>query len=180
MSTLAAPSREPSLSNLTNVGSRRPGAGWQPLVLVAWIAVPAVLGALVGVIASPDAWYAELAKPSWNPPSWVFGPVWTLLYIAMGVAAFLVWREVGWRAARVPLGLFGAQLLVNLAWSPIFFGLHQTGWALVHIIFLLTLIVTTIVAFWRVNRWAGLLLLPYLAWVSFATALNAELWRLNS
>ena len=167
------------MSNVARIDSPHPGAAWRPLALVAWIAAPIVLGLLIGRISSPDAWYAALAKPSWNPPSWVFGPVWTALYGAMGLAAYLVWRQLGWRGGRVPLGLFGAQLLVNLAWSPIFFGLHQLGWALADIIVMLALIVATTAAFWRVNRWAGVLMLPYVAWVSFAMTLNAEIWRLN-
>lgn len=167
------------MSHVARIDSPHPDAARRLLALFAWIAVPVALGALVGSVTSPDAWYAALTKPSWNPPSWIFAPVWTTLYAAMGLAAYLVWRDLGWGRGRAPLGLFVAQLLVNLAWSPIFFGLHQIGWALFDIVILLALIVATAAAFWRVNRWAGLLMIPYIAWVSFATALNAELWRLN-
>lgn len=130
--------------------------------------------------ARPDAWYAALAKPAWNPPGWVFGPVWTTLYALMGVAAWLVWRRGGWSVQRRPLGWFVAQLLLNTLWTPLFFGLHRIDLALADIVVLWVLIVTTIVSFARTSRAAAWLLAPYLAWVSFASCLTFTLWKLNS
>lgn len=148
------------------------------LALALWIAVT-FLAATAGAIAPPDGWYAQLVKPSWNPPSWVFGPVWTTLYLMMAVAAWLVWKETGWQRGRRPLGLYLAQLVLNFFWTIVFFGLHRPGAALVEIAVLWVLIVLTAMAFFRVRRLAGALLVPYLAWVSFASVLNFELWRLN-
>jgi len=121
-------------------------------------------------------WYPTIAKPVWTPPSWLFGPVWTALYAMMAVAAWLVWRRVSWSGALL---WWAAQLALNATWSPVFFGMHQIGWALVIIALLWLAIVGTTVAFWRVNPVAGWLFVPYLAWVSFATALNFALWRMN-
>lgn len=123
--------------------------------------------------------YAQLSRPSWAPPSEVFGPVWTVLYTLMAIAAWLVWREKGLRAARAPLGLFVIQLAVNALWSWLFFAWRRGALAQIEIIVLLVLIVMTIVTFWRVRRLAGLLLLPYLLWVSYATALTFALVRMN-
>ena len=128
---------------------------------------------------SLDNWYAELNKPSWNPPNFVFGPVWTMLYALMALAVWLVWRQrersvIGW-----PLTLFGGQLILNAAWSGIFFALHQPGLAFVEILLLWLMILATAVSFWRVHRVASLLLVPYLAWVAFAAVLNGTIWRLN-
>lgn len=125
-------------------------------------------------------WYAALHKPSWNPPPWVFGPAWTFLYITMAVAAWLVWREGGWKAQRRALGLFIVQWFLNALWTPLFFGAHLPGVAFGEIVLLWLAIAATLVAFWRVKKAAGLLLVPYLAWVSFAAALNFTIWRLNS
>lgn len=132
------------------------------------------------VFVSVDGWYDGLVKPAWNPPAWLFGPVWTALYVTMAVAAWLVWREGGWRAQRGPLGLFLAQWALNALWTPLFFGLHQPGLAFAEILVLWAVLAMTVRAFWRVRRGAGLLLVPYLAWVSFAAFLNFTLWRLNS
>lgn len=127
-----------------------------------------------------DEWYAGLHKPWFNPPSWVFGPVWTVLYVLMGVAAFLVWRRgTGRRAVRIALGLFVLQLVLNALWTPLFFGRHRIGGALVDIVLLWPAILATIVAFGRVSSVAALCLFPYIAWVSFAVVLNASLWWLN-
>ncbi len=131
---------------------------------------------LTGLVAMPGAWYAALTKPAWNPPAWIFGPAWTLLYTLMAVAAWLVWQRDGWRR---PLLLYGIQLALNAAWTPIFFGAHELGWALVEIVLLWAAILLTLLAFHRVSRTAGLLFVPYLAWVTFATILNFTLWRLN-
>lgn len=127
----------------------------------------------------PGAWYAALEKPSWNPPSWVFGPVWTLLYILMAVAAWRVWRIGGWKARSRELGAYLMQLALNAAWTPLFFGLQRPGLALVDIVMLLAAACWTALLFKRVDRLAAGLLVPYLAWLSFATLLNATLWWLN-
>jgi benzodiazapine receptor len=141
---------------------------------------PGLIGSLVMVGGGPQSWYATLAKPSFTPPSWVFGPVWTLLYLLMGVAAFLVWRKgLASAGVKTALAWFLVQLGLNAAWTPVFFGLHRIGLALVVIVLLLAAIVVTTDRFLRVSRPAGLLLVPYLLWVSFATVLNAALWHLN-
>ena len=131
------------------------------------------------MISDSRSWYDALHKPSWTPPAWLFGPAWTLLYVSMAVAAWLVWREGGWRPNRVALGLFLLQLLFNGLWSPLFFGLHRPGLSLVDSILIWLALAATLVAFWRVSLPAGVLLVPYLAWVTFATALNFTIWRLN-
>ena len=131
---------------------------------------------LTGMIAMPGAWYAALEKPTWNPPAWIFGPAWTILYTLMAVAAWLVWKRKGWSR---PLVFYFAQLILNAAWTPIFFGAHELGWALVEIVALWVAILLTMMAFFRVSKPAGWLFVPYLAWVTFATFLNFTLWRLN-
>lgn len=138
-----------------------------------------LLGSFFTVAESPG-WYAELVKPALTPPGFVFGPVWVTLYALMGVAAFLVWRK-GWRhpSVRTALFLFGAQLVVNALWSPLFFGLHAIGWALFDILILWLLIIGTIMSFYRVSLQAALLLIPYALWVGFATYLNASIWLIN-
>jgi len=142
-----------------------------------------LLTGFVGSFLTMDSvktWYAELSKPSFNPPDWAFGVVWPILYVMMGVAAFLVWRKrTGSRQVRIALGLFLAQLALNGIWTPIFFGLHMMGLALVEIIVLWLAILATIIAFWRISKTAACLLIPYILWVSFAIALNAGLWHLN-
>ena len=130
----------------------------------------------VGSLAMPDAWYAALAKPSFNPPNGVFAPVWTALFVLMAVAAWRVYRHAGFGAA---IALWLAQLVFNAAWSPLFFGLHRIGLALADIVVLLALILATSIAFFRIDRTAAALLLPYLAWVAFATALTLAIFRLN-
>lgn len=123
--------------------------------------------------------YAALAKPPWAPPGWVFGPVWTTLYILMGIAAWLVWRERGWTGARGALSLFLVQLAANALWTWLFFAWRRGGLALAEIILLAALIVATMLAFARVRRTAAVLLVPYLLWVLFATALTAAVWQRN-
>lgn len=126
-------------------------------------------------------WYASLAKPSWTPPDAVFAPVWTALYIMMAVAAWLVWRKAGsFAAAKAPMALFAAQLSLNAAWPALFFGLRMPGPAFAELVVLWAALAATLAAFWRVSRPAALLLAPYLAWVTFAGALNFALWRLNA
>ncbi len=128
---------------------------------------------------SIGGWYATLAKPAWSPPNWVFGPVWSLLYLAMAVAAWLVWRRVGFPHAASALNLFGVQLVLNVCWSAIFFGAHRPGLALAEILVLWLAILATMVAFRPLSRAAAWLLAPYLLWVAFAATLNFSIWRLN-
>lgn len=127
-----------------------------------------------------DGWYAELDKPFFNPPSWVFGPVWTVLFLAMAVAGWLVWRKKGFSGARIALTLFGIQLFLNVLWSTLFFGLKSPGAALVEIVVLWVAILGTTLAFRQTSRTAAALLIPYLAWVAFAAVLNLGIWYLNS
>jgi len=146
--------------------------------LALWLAV-CVMTAWFGARFTPGAWYAALAKPAWTPPAWIFGPVWTLLYILMALAAWLVWRQRGFTEAGLELSLFLVQLLVNGLWSWFFFGLQRPGWALWDLTLLWLLVGLTLGAFWRIRLLPGLLLTPYFLWVSFALALNFTLWRLN-
>ena len=150
----------------------------QLLGLAGWLLL-AFAAAALGAIASIDApsFYAKLNKPSWAPPAGVFGPVWTFLYAAMGVAAWLVWRAPG--ARRLALGLFGVQLVANVLWSWLFFAWQLGAAAAVEILVLLALIVATAAAFWRHSRVAGLLFVPYILWVAFASALTWSVWRGN-
>ena len=134
----------------------------------------------VGAFFVPGAWYESLAKPDWNPPNWLFGPVWTLLYLMIGTSGWLVWREAGFAGARWALSVFALQIVLNAAWSWLFFGLQRPDLALVKIVVLLLSIAVMIGLFWSVSRLAALLLVPYLAWVGFATVLNAAIWKLNS
>ena len=135
--------------------------------------------ASIGAAFPPGQWYAELAKPSFNPPAWVFAPVWTLLYVLMAVAAWRVWCDGSWHEHRVALSLFVLQLGLNGLWSPLFFGLNKLGLALADLILLWLVLLATIVRFRRTSTLAAALLLPYLAWVSFAGVLNYSLMRLN-
>lgn len=146
--------------------------------LIGWLLVVLAAGA-VGALATRDAraFYAGLVKPTWAPPGWLFGPVWTTLYVLMGVAAWLVWRTAGWTGA---LSLFVGQLACNAAWSWFFFAWRRGALAFVDVVVLLVLIVATIFAFARVHALAAVLLLPYLAWVTFATALTYAIWRANA
>jgi tryptophan-rich sensory protein len=146
-------------------------AGWLLLCLAA---------ASMGALFTPGEWYAALEKPSWNPPGWVFGPVWSTLYAMMAVAAWLVWQHGGFAAQRRPLLAFLAQLALNAMWTPLFFGLHWPGLAFAEIMLLWVAIAWTIATFARVHRAAAWLLGPYLVWVSFAAVLNGTLWRLNA
>lgn len=136
-------------------------------------------GGSVFTAASVRDWYPTLVKPSWNPPSWVFGPVWTLLYTMMAVAAWLVWKRRGEAPVGLALGVFGVQLALNFAWSLLFFGLHRPDLALLDIALLWLSILATIILFWRPSTLAGALLIPYLLWVTFASALNYAIWQLN-
>ncbi len=150
----------------------------QSLSLAGWLLL-CFSAAGSAVFVKVDGWYAGLNRPAWNPPPWVFGPAWTLLYAMMAIAAWLVWREGGWRTQGRALRLFLLQWLLNALWTPLFFGLHSPGIAFAEIMALWSLLSLTLLAFWQVRRAAGLLLVPYLAWVSFAGALNYTIWRLN-
>ena len=148
--------------------------------LVAWLIVSfiaAVIGGAASIQAGP--FYTQLARPEWAPPSSIFGPVWTVLYALMGIAAWLVWRAADSRTTRFPITLFLVQLALNALWSWLFFGWHQGALAFADILLLWVLIVATLIAFWRISRLAAALLFPYLLWVSFATALNYSVWQLN-
>jgi tryptophan-rich sensory protein len=127
----------------------------------------------------PGPWYESLVKPSWTPPSSVFGPVWTLLYIMMGIAAWLVWQRRAVAHVTVPLLLFAVQLILNGMWSYIFFGRQEPAVAFFEIVVLWAAILFTLVAFWKIRAAAGALMVPYWLWVSFASVLNFQLWRLN-
>lgn len=137
--------------------------------------------ATLGSVASINAagFYAQLQQPAWAPPGWLFGPVWTVLFLLMAVAAWLVWRRHGVAGARLALGLFGAQLVANALWSWLFFAWRLGGPAFAEVLLLWALIAATLAAFWKLQRLAAWLLVPYLAWVSFAALLNLTLWRLN-
>jgi tryptophan-rich sensory protein len=150
----------------------------QGVGLLGWLLAAFAAGA-VGAVASVDAasFYAQLSKPSWAPPAWVFGPVWTALYALMGVGAWLVWRSPDSRG--VALGLFVAQLAANALWSWLFFAWHRGALAAAEVLVLLALIVATGVAFWRTSRLGALMLVPYLLWVSFASVLTWAVWRSN-
>jgi tryptophan-rich sensory protein len=153
--------------------------GRQALSLAGWL-VLCFASSGTAAFVSIGGWYADLHKPVWNPPAWIFAPVWTLLYVMMAVAAWLVWREGGWKAQWRALGLFLLQWLLNTLWVPIFFGMHRVGLSFVEIVLLLMVVAVALMFFWRVSKIAGALLSPYLVWVSFASILNFTIWRLNS
>lgn len=155
-----------------------PGPWRRGLVLTGSLLL-AFSAATPGALFPPGDWYAALAKPAWNPPNWIFGPVWTALYAMMAVSAWLVWQGSEGAVRRRALGWYAVQLVLNAAWTPLFFGLHFLGVAFAEILLLWVAIAATIAAFRRVSRVAAWLLVPYLAWVSFAAALNFTLWRLN-
>ncbi len=161
---------------MSNSPSARDSVGF-----VAFLAVCLAVSALGGAAtaSSVGTWYRVLEKPPFNPPDWVFAPVWTALFFMMAIAGWRVWRRDGLRKARWALTLFGLQLGLNLTWSIVFFGLRSIGAALVEIIVLLLAILATTAVFWQRDRVAGMLFVPYAGWVAFATVLNAALWRLN-
>ncbi len=128
---------------------------------------------------SAPSFYRQLAQPDWAPPAWLFGPVWTLLYTMMAVSLWRVWRKRGFSGSRTEVALFLAQLLLNGLWSWVFFAWQEGGWAMLNIVGLWVLIAICIQRFWRIDRFAAWLLVPYLAWVSFASALNLDLWLRN-
>lgn len=146
------------------------------------IGVSELAGVVGSVVTIPaiSTWYDTLTKPAVNPPAWLFGPVWTLLYFLMGIAAFLIWRK-GWqnRHVKIALAVFGVQLALNTLWSIIFFGFRSPGWALIEITFLWSAILATVIVFAKISKSAAWLLAPYLLWTSFAVYLNLSLWNLN-
>jgi benzodiazapine receptor len=133
-------------------------------------------GLVIGFLTTPDEWYAALAKPSFNPPPWLFGPVWTVLYVLIAVAG---WRVFTRERAGAPMKFWWAQLALNFLWSPVFFGAHRIGLALVVILLLLAAILAFIAAAWRADRLAASLFVPYAAWVAFASVLNGAIWMMN-
>jgi benzodiazapine receptor len=148
--------------------------------LLGWLLL-SFAAAAIGAVASSDAgtFYEQLVRPSWAPPGWLFAPVWTVLYVLIGTAAWLVWRTNGFKEARTSLALFTIQLGANALWTWVFFVWHQGALALAEIILLWCLIAATAASFRRLNKLAAALLLPYLAWVTFASALTFATWRLN-
>ncbi len=155
---------------------------FRPLVLLAFIAVTLAAGAIgsTATFRNVTTWYPMLEKPTWTPPSAWFGPVWTALYFAMSVAGWRAWRNAATPAATAGvIRLYGAQLILNALWSVLFFGMRRPDLALIDIIALWLLLLVGLIRFWRLDRLAGILWVPYLLWVSFATALNASIWSLN-
>lgn len=162
---------------------KKPGTAWSIAVLVGFLLVVFGVAATGGWFtqSSLSDWYAGLQKPALTPPNIVFPIVWNALYLLMAVAAWLVWRTAGsFKAAAAPLTVFFIQLALNFLWSALFFGLRSPGLGLIEIIPLWVAILATLILFSRVNRLAGLLILPYLLWVSFASYLNASIWLLNA
>jgi tryptophan-rich sensory protein len=160
----------------------RPSRARQTAWLLGLFAICSAAAAAGGAVTSTSVgdWYQTLKKPSWTPPDWLFGPVWTALYFLMAISAWLVWRQGGWRASRVSLGLFGLQLMLNVVWSAIFFGMRSPGLASGEILILLFAIAATAVSFGGQSTTAVVLFTPYLAWTSFAALLNFAIWRMNS
>lgn len=150
--------------------------------LIISILIPLVVGFTSSFFTASgvSTWFQTIEKPSWNPPNWVFAPVWTSLYILMGISLFLIWKnKFDQQKKRTALILFAFQLLLNFLWSFIFFGQHQIGWALADIVVLWLALLATIFAFAPLNRTAAWLLVPYISWVSFAALLNFSIWTLN-
>jgi len=150
--------------------------------LIISIVVSELAGIIGSAFTAPSiiSWYIELVKPALNPPAWVFAPVWTTLFVFIGIAAFLVWKKgLDRRDVKIALGIFVGQLALNTLWSIIFFGLHSPGAALIEIVFLWLAILATIIAFYKISKPAAWLLVPYILWVSFASYLNYAIWFLN-
>lgn len=145
---------------------------------ILWLLISALV-AWFGAQFNTGQWYTTISKPTWTPPGWLFGPVWTMLYIMMATAAFLVWRATQRTFKNKTIQLYLIKMLFNASWSWVFFGLHQIGWAVANIVILLILIIIVSMKFYRINKTAGYLMLPYLLWVSFATILNFNIWLLN-
>jgi translocator protein len=178
------PSGEASIENEVSMPPTSPVRRWTSTDVIALLAFLVLCFAVAAVgswvtATSVNTWFPTLNKPSFNPPGWVFGPVWTVLYALMAVAAWRVWRRAGFDAGRAALSVFGLQLALNLSWSLIFFGLRSIDMAVVCIVALWLAIAVTIALFRRIDGSAGWLLVPYLAWVSFAAVLNMAIWKLN-
>jgi translocator protein len=148
------------------------------ILSIAVVQLTGIIGS-VFTTSSIDTWFTTIVKPEWNPPSWVFGPVWIALYTLMGIASFLVWQKKELSNVKIALSVYGVQLVLNALWSILFFGLKNPGLAFAEIIVLLIFIIITTILFWRINTVAGILMLPYIAWVTFATFLNYTIWQLN-
>ncbi len=150
--------------------------------LIVALIIPQVAGGLGTIFTSSNikTWYVTLTKPTWNPPNWIFGPVWTTLFLLMGISSYIVYRA-GWERSDVKwaLGVFAIQLVLNVMWSALFFGARNPGAAVIEIAILWLAIAATIVLFYRISPVAGLLMVPYLCWVSFAAYLNYTIWQLN-
>jgi len=155
-----------------------PGGQLTSLLLLFGVTAVAVAVGAIASVNAPD-FYTMLAKPTWAPSAGVFGPIWTMLYLLMTFAAWLVWQKAGLNAAKGPLALYLLQLALNALWTWLFFRWRLGGWALMEIILLWLILLLTLVSFWRMRVLAGVLLLPYFMWVTFATALTAKIWRLN-
>ncbi len=156
---------------------------WHSVVMLVLFIAVCFAAAAAGAFftsSSVSDWYPMLRKPSWTPPSWLFGPVWTVLYLMMAIAAWLVWRKAGWDYAAWALGLFAFQLALNAAWSPLFFGLKSPLAGLLDIIPLWAAILVTLLSFCKISPIAGLMMIPYWLWASFAAALNFAIWKMNS
>ena len=152
------------------------------LGLVGAVAICEIAGGVGAIFVAPNitGWYSTLVKPALNPPSFLFGPVWSLLYLLMGIAVFIVWKKgIQEKNVRHAINIFVLQLILNAIWSPIFFGMQNPALGLVDVSLMWLAIVWTIVAFWKVSKSAAWLLIPYIAWVSFALYLNLSIWRLN-
>ena len=164
-----------------NTASAYNGPMRTALVFLGFLLITFAAAGLGGLFTASGVrdWYPTLARPTWTPPAWLFGPVWTVLYISIAVAGFLAWRKVGFGAAKGTMTLFIVQLSLNAIWSGVFFGLREPGWAFVVIVLLWLAIAATTIALLRVAVLSGLLFVPYLLWVTFASALNFAIWRLN-
>lgn len=154
-----------------------PGSWGGTLAIVLCTAATAAIGGLAS--AQAGAFYEALRRPAWAPPPWLFGPVWTALYLLMAVAAWLVWRVRARRGVRRALALYGVQLALNALWPWLFFAWRRGAWAFAEVVLLVVVVGATVAAFARVRRRAAALLLPYLAWVTFASALTLAVWRMN-
>jgi tryptophan-rich sensory protein len=151
------------------------------LTLLICLLFPLVIGSISSLanVGNLNEWYVQLNKPSFNPPGYLFGPVWTVLYLLMGLSFYLIWKSPGGKIRTRALTVFGFQMLLNFAWSFIFFYFRQTGWGLVEIIILWLNIILMILVCYKINKTAALIQIPYLLWVSFASVLNATIWMLN-
>lgn len=161
----------------------RARSGWVSMaVLFAFVLLTLGAGAGIGLLFPPDEWFRTLAKPTWNPPGWLFGPVWTTLYVMIGLSAWLVWREPRVPASerRLAWALFALQAVLNLGWTPLFFGLRQPGLAFVDISLLWLVLIWMTLRFGKIRPLAGYLLIPYVLWVSFALVLNGTIWLMNA